>query len=65
MILNESTYNPLKRIFEILENSTFTTADLDTINKELFLGGIACQNDSQRATVLDLLLAYKRAYSGN
>lgn len=66
MIFNESTYNPLEKIFNIMnKQNPLVTANLDEVNKELFLAGIAIENHEELAKVMNLLTVYNKKYNGN
>lgn len=58
MILNESEYNPLGKIFEMLEGKELNNSILSDIRAELFKGGVVPENDDEFNQVLDLIEVY-------
>ncbi len=56
MILNESEYNPLERVFAVLDGPTYNVEALDEIKKELFKAGVVPETDGEFNTVLELLV---------
>ena len=69
MIISESTYNPLKNIFKLLDVPTVLNSNiLENIKLELELGGIRFnqfENDEEFTKVLQLILESYNTYNGN
>jgi len=53
---SNSDYNPLKKIFEILEGPLANLKALETIREELILGGIYPETEEEFVTILDCLV---------
>jgi hypothetical protein len=66
VIVNESTYNPLKNIFNLLDTPTVMNRDLlEDIKKELSLGGINIEDSDDFTPILLLILETHKQYYGN
>ena len=67
MIFNKSEYNPLQTIFNIIPDTLddLSVATLDTIQKELFQGGVVPETGEEfMATVNLLIQTFHKEYNG-